>query len=518
MEFFSLLFDTEVAYQKWQYSESRNRPEYDEVFLNFQMSHIINKIKEECRFFPDFYIRDFCASQTTAEYRREILGEVYEHQSLYDEMDKICATLGQLKQAYLEYRDSKHKIQVQYQYLHFLNLYFTCIEQIYNIFRDCESLGLRALKDRISIYQAASEYRNVKEKVDVLYAEFQKIFSINLSFYFPERAFETQYEYKQSGVIERIGETVKNLFDIDITKEFSVVSNHPFSALEEAVVHKAILDFPELFEQLEEIYDEEFKILKFIFFDLPEQFYFYTGYVNFIKNMQKTGLRFCLPEYTKEKQIVCDDAYDLSLAVRLLYSDKKVTHNDICVKDVHGFILTGANQGGKTTHLRNIGIIACLANNGLFVPCDKCEISHFDHILTHFNKAEVVGYKKGRLGEEVERFEDIIRVATNKSLVLTNESFASTRRLDGVELSIYFLKKLKDINCLFGMVTHYYEIYDLINEEYPDTDILQSLVVAVNKDNSAERLYKVMNLPPNTIAYARDIAQMCGVTLEQLIY
>ena len=516
MEFFNLLFDSESSYQKWQYSENRSRDEYDEVFLNFQMSHIVNKIKEESRFFPDFYLKDFCGSQSTAEYRREIIGEIYENEILYGETDNLCIILGRLKQAYLAYKDSKHKLQVQYQYLHFMNLYFICTEQLYNILYDCKSRGLRILKDNISIHQASSEYRTAKEKINTLYAEFEKIFSINLSFYFPEKAFDTEYEHKQDGLIDRIGDAVKELLDIDIAKEFSIVSNNPFSALDESVAYRAREDFPEMFEQLEEIFNEKFEILKFIFFELPEQFYFYTGYINFIKNMEKEGLSFCLPEYTEKKQIVCENAYDLSLAVRLLETDKKVIRNDINIKNVHGFILTGANQGGKTTHIRNIGIIACLANNGLFVPCDKCEISHFDHILTHFNKAEIVGYKKGRLGEEVERFENIIKTATDKSLVLTNESFASTRRLDGVELSLYFLKKLKNINCLFGMVTHFYEVFDLINEEYPEK--VQSLVVMVNKDNSAERLYKVMNLPPNTIAYARDIAKMCGVTLGQLTY
>jgi len=516
MEFFSLLFDTESSYQKWQYSESRNRDEYDEVFLNFQMSHIVNKIKSECKQFPDFYLKDFCSSQNTAEYRREIISEIYASETLYSDIDNLCAALGRVKQAYLAYKDSKHKLQIQYQYLHFINLYFICAENIYNIFRECKSKGLRTLKDNISIHQASAEFRKIKEKVDMIYSEFEKIFSINLSFYFSEMAFDTCYEHKQDGIIDKIGETVKKLLDIDIAKEFSIVSNNPFSALDESIAYKAREDFPELFEQLEELFNEQFDILKFIFFELPEQFYFYTGYINFIKNMEKEGFTFCLPEYTEKRQIDCKNSYDLSLAVRLSGTDKKVIHNDIFAKDVYGFVLTGANQGGKTTYLRSVGIIACLANNGLFVPCDKCAISHFDHILTHFNKAEVVGYKKGRLGEEIERFEHIIRTATNKSLVLTNESFASTRRLDGVELSIYFLKKLKDINCLFGMVTHYYEVFDLMNEECPDK--VQSLVVMVNKDNSAERLYKVMNLPPNTIAYAHDIAVMCGVTLEQLVY
>jgi hypothetical protein len=401
MEFFSLLFDTESAYQKWQYSESRNREEYDEVFLNFQMAHIVNKIKSKCKQFPDFYLKDFCSSQITAEYRREIVSEIYENETLYNEIDNLCIVLNRLKHAYLAYKDSKHNLQVQYQYLQFMNLYFICAENIYNIFHDCTAKGFRMLKDSISIHQAAAEFRNIKEKIDMLYTEFEKIFSINLHFYFSEMVFDTFYEHKQDGIIDKIGETVKKLLDIDLNKEFSVVSNTPFSALEESVAYKAREDFPELFEQLEEVFNEKFDILKHIFFELPEQFYFYLGYVNFIKTMEKEGFVFCLPEYTQKKQIDCKNSYDLSLAVRRLGTDKKVIRNDICTRDVNGFILTGANQGGKTTYLRSIGVIVCLANSGLFVPCDKCTISYFDHILTHFNKAEVVGYKKGRLGEEI---------------------------------------------------------------------------------------------------------------------
>ena len=84
----------------------------------------------------------------------------------------------------------------------------------------------------------------------------------------------------------------------------------------------------------------------------------------------------------------------------------------------------------------------------------------------------------------------------------------STRRIDGVKLSLNLLSKLFTIGCSGGFVTHYYEIPE-------HDDRLISLVAGVFSD-SDERTYKITRQPPSGTAYARSIALKCGVTFDQL--
>lgn len=517
MDYPVLMFDSAHSYQVWRYGRDACKEEYEEAFLNFQMAHIVNKIKEPCEKFPDFYIKYFCREQKTAQYRLDIIKELCEKGQMLKDTENLCTNLEVLKAMYLSYRETKHDLQKQYQYIYFLNFYFQCVDDINNIYAESETDGFKSLLEILAGHSGTDIFIETKEKTKKTFAEIQQIFLINAEFYFSEQGIHTNYSHTGGGLIEKIYTSAKNLLDIDLNKEFSALSNSPLTDLDTFFTDYITDQFPDEIAALAELFGMDFPTLNFLFFDLPEQLYFYTGYQNFMERMRTKNFYFTFPSYVTEKRTECKDAYDLSLAVRLVDAENRnVICNDININSNTGFILTGANQGGKTTYLRSLGICTCLANNGLPVPCKNYEGNYFDHIFSHFNKAESVGYKQGRLGEEIERFEKIISGASEKSLIIANEAFASTRRLDGVEISMHFLKKMIRMNATFGIVTHFYEIFDLLEADHPGK--AQSLVVMVNKENSAERLYKVMNLPPNTIAYAHDIAKMCGVTADQLVY
>ena len=90
------------------------------------------------------------------------------------------------------------------------------------------------------------------------------------------------------------------------------------------------------------------------------------------------------------------------------------------------YMVTGANNGGKTTFARAVGVCHLMAQMGLYVPAESAEISPADYIFTHFPKEEAVGINSSRFTTEIKELKKICEYMTDRSLVIFNESIQST--------------------------------------------------------------------------------------------
>src|SRR5690606_31881760 len=169
--------------------------------------------------------------------------------------------------------------------------------------------------------------------------------------------------------------------------------------------------------------------------DLAGELAFYLGAVDLMARLRAAGLPLCRPEILPAEARVCiaSETANLNLALRLLAGDPgadlgaAIVLNDVCFDDAgRVFILTGPNQGGKTTYTQGVGLLHVLAQAGLPVPGTAAQISPADAILTHFPLEEQPDSGAGRLGEEASRLSTLFERATRHSLVLLNESLSST--------------------------------------------------------------------------------------------
>lgn len=243
----------------------------------------------------------------------------------------------------------------------------------------------------------------------------------------------------------------------------------------------------------------------------------------------------CKPEVLDKEQRQCRiyDLRDMILAMNRKDSASDISLEELIVgNDVEFgdegriFILTGPNQGGKTTYTRSIGLAQMLFQAGLFVPAKEAAISPVDRILTHFNEDEKPDVRKGRLGEESQRLAAVFDRATAYSLVLLNESFSSTSPGEGMYLAEDIIRGIMLIGCRTVFATHFHELaakIDMLNEEAHVGDArLISMVAGVERDDSspysdsAKRTYKVVPSPSQGLSYARDIARLYGISYEQI--
>jgi DNA mismatch repair protein MutS len=238
---------------------------------------------------------------------------------------------------------------------------------------------------------------------------------------------------------------------------------------------------------------------------------FYLGYLDFIAPMKAAGLEFCYPRVSSgDKETDVSGAFDLALAARLGPGIADVVANDFRLSGEERIIVvTGPNHGGKTTFARMIGQLHYLASLGCAVPASSARLFLPDRIFTHFEREEDLATLRGKLADELARIRDALAAATGSSLLVMNESFASTTLRDATFIGERVLETMTGLGLLGVYVT-------FVDELASSTPACVSMVGMVNPDDPAERTYKIVRRPADGLAYAAAIARKYRLTYPQL--
>lgn len=258
------------------------------------------------------------------------------------------------------------------------------------------------------------------------------------------------------------------------------------------------------------------------------QMSFYIGAKKIIEAVRARGLSMCRPKYLpmEERKMDAKGVFDLSFYIQMVNSDPmanlkdKIITND-CRFDDDGrfFVLTGANNGGKTTYTRAIGIVQVFAQTGLYVPCESCEISPVDYIYTHFPKEEEVGLNTSRFTQECKQFKETVDTATSYSMLLLNESIQSTTPTECVYIATELTKIFRCVGVRGVYATHLLELaksLDKLNAEVEGDTKLISIVTTVDTTDDNRRLYRIVRQEPQEFGYARTIYEKFGVSFEEV--
>lgn len=174
-------------------------------------------------------------------------------------------------------------------------------------------------------------------------------------------------------------------------------------------------------------------ILSF-FVMLRNELSFYMGCLNLHERLSSMQVSLCFPTPAnfEERIYTCKGLYDVCLALTL---GRKIVGNDLSAKPANLVVITGANQGGKSTFLRSIGLSQMLMQCGMFVPADSFASSVCDGLFTHFRREEDATMTSGKLDEELSRMSTIVDQLNTNSMILFNESFAATNEREGSEIA-----------------------------------------------------------------------------------
>lgn len=256
------------------------------------------------------------------------------------------------------------------------------------------------------------------------------------------------------------------------------------------------------------------------FVALMPEIIFYIRFAELCDKIMQKNLPLCKAQIAPIEERSChiEDLYNIKLAVKNVDGDNIdiVTNEFVFDDDKRIYILTGPNRGGKTTITQAVGLAFLLAQNGIYVSASSMIFSPCDNIFTHFPADENDTVDLGRLGEESKRLSEIFESATQYSLLLLNESLATTNVAEGLYIAKDVVKAMRYLGTRAVFNTHMHDLarnLDKVNSEVEGDSRIESMVTGVENGN---RSFKVFIAPPQGVSYARDIAQKYGVTFEKI--
>jgi DNA mismatch repair ATPase MutS len=183
---------------------------------------------------------------------------------------------------------------------------------------------------------------------------------------------------------------------------------------------------------------------------------FYIGCLNLHEKLIQKGelISFPVPISHDEREFSCIGLYDICLSLSL---KQRVVGNEINADNKDLIIITGANQGGKSTFLRSVGLAQLMMQCGMFVPAESLRANVCKGLFTHYKREEDTSMKSGKLDEELSRMSNIVENLAPNSMILFNESFAATNEREGSEIARQVTSALLEKQIKVFFVTHQYE-------------------------------------------------------------
>jgi DNA mismatch repair ATPase MutS len=227
---------------------------------------------------------------------------------------------------------------------------------------------------------------------------------------------------------------------------------------------------------------------------------FYVACLNLYERLTQIGeiVTFPQPAPTNERQLSFSGLYDICLALTM---KRKIVGNEVHADDKDLVIVTGANQGGKSTFLRSIGLAQLMMQCGMFVPAENFRANLCEGLFTHYKRKEDASMKKGKLDEELSRMSDIVDCVKPNSIMLFNESFAATNEREGSEIARQITTALLEKKIKIFFVTHQYVFaHGLYEKKMKNAIFLRS-----ERKTGGERTFKLIEGEPMQTSYGEDI-------------
>ncbi len=471
-------------------------------------------------------------------YRSDVFDDIYRFPKLREKIKGLLDELAYLKDLEKSAKDATAApIWQLINRLQELDIYIDCISGINESLteHDIQSEGLKNLKEFVSSVYNESGFEYLHDDIKSLVAEVSTVKSISLGVNLDNKMMPVEVgivsindqPFSRPGFLNKFLDfaakksEIHNGASFDGMMKFHTVGkvsgDDPLMSNLSRVVTEML---GATVKQLKNKLSRYTNISGYSLTKLIPEFLFYIRWADFIEKVRELGIPMCKPEVTKvnQRDMFAQGIYNFKLAIqRTSGKEFDIIRNDIEFTPEHRiYIMTGPNRGGKTTITQAVGLAFLMAQSGIYAPAEKFVFSPVDSIYTHFPADENKTVDLGRLGEESKRMSDIFGLATNKSLLLFNESLATTSFAEGLYIAKDVVKSLRYLGARTIFNTHMHELamtLDDVNNNIKGDSKVASIITGIHE---GQRSYKIFLAPPEGVSYAQDIAQKYGVTFDQL--
>lgn len=490
--------------------ENVEEPAYfHDLNLDQIMRHIIAG-RDSYRLTSYFYHLPTTVDETT--YRQQVMADI-ERPSTRTLLVHFSTEMESTRNYFAQEQKAYFPRQKQALRLHGLVSYCNAVHQLAAnlLLEPFQSAGLKATADYLTDYAASSTFTDLASNSQALEHQLSSIeydlFIKGASVMVKHRGDEPNY---RDEVVASFARFRPDTTDKSSTKDaLANDMNH---------VEARILDLvarlnPEPFKALDahcRRYGQDAMDTGVRQFDREIQFY--LAYADFMRDLKEAGLSFCYPTLSCNPHTIrANDTFDLALAAQCVTNHQPIPQvNDFTLINPERMILvSGPNQGGKTTFARAIGQLHYLARLGLPVPGTSADVLMCDNIYTHFEHEEAAE-QSGTLANELARLKVTLDSASNQSVIILNEVFASTTLQDALFLGKKILEELISKNILTVVVTFITEWLEL-------SPTIVSYGPTVSPDKPMVRTYRIVRRVPDGRSYAQTIQDKYNLSHDRIM-
>ncbi|GLQ99023.1 MutS-related protein [Dyella mobilis] len=483
-----------------------------ECFHDLNLDQIVTAIttgKEDYRLAPFFYAT--ARSLDEVAYRQEVMQDLERHE--------LMAAIGVFASSMKALRDQltqREKLHYRYERERWLigaiSLYGAAVERlVQDLHRERpRSRGLCAWMGYLTQYVRSDGFA---QRLSAARSLIDALSAIRYGLHINGRAITVRACEGEVDASEAIEKTFAK-FSQGVSKTYLAhFSRGPgLDHIDAQILERVALLQPEVFLELETFGQENEQFQDETVNRFDREIQFYVAYLNHIDRFRARYLPFCYPRLSDtDKEVASLESFDLALANRLIRDNARVICNDFSLSDVERLlVVSGPNQGGKTTFARMFGQMHWLAALGCAVPGKEANLFFFDRLLTHFEKEEDISNLRGKLKDDLVRIHHILDQATDRSIVIINEIFASTTLDDAMFLGKKIMSRLSQLDVIGVCVTF---LTDLAS--YGDMTV--SMTSTLDPKDPTIRTFKVERRLADGLAYALAIAEKYRVTYDWLV-
>lgn len=502
------------------YKNSRQNPVFlSDLNLNQVIEHIrFLWIEDVTPFFSYFPENEACEN-----YRREVFGDIKKqaiNEALFrfvEEMKKWSKAISEKDRVEMKLQKSVWQLWEIYHYCHaFEMLYEECSKE------NVQSEGFQTFLKYLEEYLTKDSVLAMKNRC---YELAEKLNAIHLTVRLEnDRIVVTQEEAESC-----YESFLKGAFGEGMEKFRSPFASHSnMTDLEKELFQMIYKKNSALFEELQHFSENYIQYGDDVLLRFKKEIGFYLSFYKFEKMMEKEGFVFSVPKVDETKEMQATGLFDLALAYVNSKQGKPVVSNDMIYHEgEHFFVVTGPNQGGKTTFARSLGQLVYFTKMGLDVPAAFANVHYFKDILSHFSVEESIETGHGKLKEELVRLSPMMKENAENVFLIINELFATAANYDACVMGRRVLERFQKQHCRGVYVTHLKELSEMDHMVSLCAQVEEIEVPTDDNANSGQngktkmkvkhvRKYKMIREQADDKGYADDLVEKHRLSYGQI--
>lgn len=480
-------------------------------FQDLQLDYllrIIGNYAKDYRILPYYYTLP--GDSGVIAYRQQVLRDLFQ-KDLTEAVNQFCKMMQ-------KFRRFDHYAEESNEIMQKASFHLEAAE--------CYLEGIKGLEKAMSECKYSSEgmcafYEYLQQVISTLKSQGLEDAMAHARDFFEKIHFQLVVEQDQMTIVENEGdrrnylEELAELLKLDTMQVKATLCDIYPNALEQSGLEAMLVKMlkrsnPDIFSELKafyenypEYYDE--KVLRF-----EEEVQFYLSFLQFANRTQELGFSMQMPEISKDA-FAGTGLYDLALAWKNSTSKYKVVSNDFTYPaNPAFFVVTGPNQGGKTTFARSMGQAVYFALMGLMTNADSFCLPMFEGIATHFEAEETLLSNSGKLKEEIDRLAPMMQQEKKSQFVILNELFTTATTHDALIMGKKVMEHFIQKSCYGIYVTH-------IQELAKESESVISLVAQIEEGQEQRRTYRILPMEAQGQGYSDSLVKEFELGYEDLI-